>query len=161
MNAATTERTIIKASRESVWRILSDLELMELWNPKCRSCRPKSPGEVCAGKEAEATFQMRGRESRVQILVGECLPQERLSLKHYGGGLALRTGHVVETFQLKDTGEVTEVVHTVDFTQAGLPAWVRILIWMGNVLGIKSGAGPLDGLRRLAEQPPTASHAAQ
>ena len=90
------------------------------------------------------------QDSEAEVL--RCEPWTTLALRHRVAEQG-RDRYVEETFQLSPRvdGAQTHVKHTVDFGRAGMPLWMRALMWFITRFGEPQGEGILEPLKRACE----------
>ncbi len=134
-----------------VWEILSNPNLMELWNPKCVSSKA-GQGPFGFGSSYEATFRM-GTSPQVSLT---CTIEEyelnKLLTTKYSGPAFKMGGYVKETFRLIPKGDRTILKQTVDFGYSGISIIIQLIMKIIHIIGKTSGKGPLDGIKELAEE---------
>jgi hypothetical protein len=145
----------ILANAQDVWAHLIDPQRLADWHVKLIEVRRTSRGPAYFGERFGTTYiQSRKKQNRKDSIaeVLRCEPSRLLTLRHYIDEQR-RTGHVDETFALEPLGENagTRVNHAVDFAQAGMPLWVRALMWCITRTGTPSGEGVLAPLKRACE----------
>jgi uncharacterized protein YndB with AHSA1/START domain len=153
----------IAARPEQVWAQLVDPQRMADWHAKLEDVHRHSSGPLYAGERFGATYIMSKKKRKQQNCETEalrCEPWTTLVLRHRAA--EMKPGHHVdETFQLspRADGAETRVEHAVDFSRAGMPRWVRALMWFITRFGKPQGEGILDPLKRAceAQQPPAAT----
>jgi len=91
---------MVNASSSSVWKILSDPNLMELWNPKCiRSDAGNGPFSI--GFVYNASFKLGNRPERsAECMIEEYEPNTLLTTKYSGNAFKLQ-GYVKESYRLR------------------------------------------------------------
>jgi uncharacterized protein YndB with AHSA1/START domain len=139
----------IPASPAKVWAIVSDPSLMPLWNPKCVQCE-RLDAPVRRGSRYQAIFSMAGPGQKTSCEVIECAPAGILKTR-YTGKAFRKGGYVEEVFQLKPSSTGTLLTHAVDFTHAGLPWFVRLLMRVIHVLGHGVGRSSLERIGDLEQ----------
>ncbi|MGB0744641.1 MAG: SRPBCC family protein [Opitutales bacterium] len=140
------EKRSYRASPEDIWGILQDPENMPAWNPKCLTVEGIKRQEV--GQKFSVCYEMNGKRSNAMGELAEYEKNRRIAFRyHYEA--AARTGIVMERFEVTPGNGMTQVVHTVDFSQSSLPLWLKWLISFFNKFGRKRGAGSLDGIADL------------
>ncbi|MBN1909069.1 MAG: SRPBCC family protein [Pirellulales bacterium] len=146
------DRIHVNAPPFSVWEVISDPNLMELWNPKCtRSDAGRGPFGV--GNRYEAAFRMgRKPEQVAECVIEEYEPERLLTTKYSGGNAFKPEGFVRESYRLVPKRGGTRVCQTIDFTHSGIPLWAQLFMKIINCVGYSVGKGPLDGIKKLAEQ---------
>lgn len=146
------ERSRVNATAEQVWAILCDPSLMSLWNPHCVRCAAGEPA-LRIGLRFHAVMRLsRGPERELECEVVECQPQQRLTLRFTGQIPPQGAGYVDETFVLRPVGARTNILHRVDFSRAGLPWFLKVIMKVLNLVGRKESRSSLDCLRELAEE---------
>ncbi len=140
----------VNASPSSVWKVLSDPNLMELWNPKCvQSDAGRGPFGV--GFSYDATFKLGSHPERAgECLIEEYRPDELLTTKYSGSAFKVR-GYVRETYRLVSKPHGTKIHQTVDFTHSEISILVQLIMKIISSVGHSVGKGPLDGIKELAE----------
>lgn len=149
------ESTDVAARPEEVWPLLADPQRMADWHAKLIEVRRSSVGSAYAGERFDATYVMSKKKGRRQQCTTEVLrlePWTTLVLRHHFRDKE-RDRYVDETYQLhaRDDGAATRVEHTVDFDGAGMPLWVRGLMWCITRFGEPSGDGVLTPLKNACE----------
>ena len=145
-----TESELFHHSAHSIWNILKEPGNMPAWNPKCRRCG--AVGTASVGAVFQATFELGGktRESTCEVI--DVVPREKIAIRYSVETPGRGTGHVVETFLLRERGlERTQVDLTVDFSEAHLPLCAKTLMWVLSKCGYSAGKSSLDGIRELLE----------
>lgn len=140
----------VNTAVDAIWEILSDPGNMPAWNHKCQTCITKS--NVTIGSRFEATFQMRGKPTRTWCEVIEFKPREKITIRYSGQALTSKNGFVDERFHLVGIGSIiTQIRHEVDFSNSGLPLFVRFIIWFINTFGYRVGRSSLDEIEDLVK----------
>jgi uncharacterized protein YndB with AHSA1/START domain len=145
----------IAAPPQAVWAQIVNPQLMADWHTKLIEVRRTGSGPLCVGERFGTTYiKSRKKQNRAdaEAEVLRCEPWSTLLLRHHFEEKG-RTGHVDETFQLRPRteGRETRVEQTVDFSGAGLPLWVRALMWCITRTGEPRGEGILEPLKRACE----------
>jgi uncharacterized protein YndB with AHSA1/START domain len=145
----------IAAQPEQVWPFLADPQRMADWHAKLEEVRRNSAGPVYLGERFGTTYIMskkKGNQQDSEAEVLQCDPWTTLALRHRVPEQG-RDRYVDETFQLSPRagGAETLVEHTVDFGSAGMPLWVRALMWFITRFGEPRGEGILEPLKRTCE----------
>ncbi len=143
------DRAMIHASAEAVWEVLRNPKNMPRWNKKCLRVQ-EDRTSLIIGTQFSATFRLSGPANECTGEVIEFDPGRCLRIRYFGMNRGM-PGDVVETFRLDTSNGKTRVRHDVDMTHAGLPWWIKPIIWLINQIGRKTGPGPVDGLKRLVE----------
>jgi uncharacterized protein YndB with AHSA1/START domain len=145
----------IAAPPAAVWEQLVDPQRMADWHAKLVEVRRTGTGPVRVGERFSTTYiaskkKQNRKEAEAEVL--RCEPWTTLSLRHHFQERG-RTGHVDETFELQPRaeGRETHILQMVDFGGAGMPLWVRALIWCITRTGERSGEGILEPLKRVCE----------
>ena len=140
----------IDASPSSVWKVLADPNLMELWNPKClRSDAGNGPYGV--GFVYQASFKLGDNPERLaECMIEEYEPGASLTTK-YSGSAFKRQGYVRESYRLTAKNGGTRVQQTLDFTHSEISIFIQLIMKVINAVGSAAGKGPLDGIKELAE----------
>jgi len=143
------ERAQVDRPITEVWALLSDIDLMALWNPKCIRC--DAGGERArVGLRFKAVFRLSGPEREAECEVIHCRVPEILAIRYATD--ALRPGgYVDETFRLRSFDGGAKIIHEVDFTHSGLPCAIKALMKVLDLFGRKEGKSSLDGIRELAD----------
>ncbi len=141
----------VNASCSAVWEVLSDPNLMELWNPKCVQS-DAGQGPFGVGFPYSATFKLGSNPERTaDCLIEEYRPDELLTTR-YSGGAFQAGGYVRETYRLTPKRHGTRIDQTLDFTHSEIPFIAQLVMKIISSVGRKVGEGPLDGIKELAEQ---------
>jgi uncharacterized protein YndB with AHSA1/START domain len=145
----------VAAAPEQVWRFIVDPQRMADWHAKLEEVRRSGTGAVYVGERFGATYIMsRKKQNRsdCETEVVRCDSWTTLVLRHR---LAEQgpNRYVEETFEFspRADGAETHVEHTVDFGRAGMPLWVRALMWFITRFGEPQGEGILEPLKRACE----------
>ncbi len=149
MKIIMRDRAVINATAEAIWKVLCNPQNMPRWNSKCLTLK-SGQTNLMVGNQFRATFRLTGPANECTCEVMEFEPARSFRLRYFDMGRGIR-GEVFESFRLKSDGNRTRVWHEVDLTHAGLPWWIKPVIWLINSIGRKSGPGPVDGLKRLVE----------
>jgi uncharacterized protein YndB with AHSA1/START domain len=149
------ESSEVAAPPQTVWEHVTDPQRMADWHEKLVEVRRTARGPLYAGERFGTTYVMSKKRTRQQVAETEvlrCEPWTTLVLRHHLQGDG-RTGYVDETFQLlpQDGGRTTRVEHAVDFAGAGLPLWMRAIMWCVTRTGRPQGEGILEPLKRACE----------
>ena len=157
------EEITIAAPPADVWLAVSDPVWMKEWHPKYASVTAVG-GDITPRQGAKYRVVVKtgdggGRkELQYDTRIEEFEPPRRVTLSH-----TERTGsRLRETFELApaDDGRATLVRHAVDLSEAGIPLWLRAVMWVIATFGYTVGDGPLDALKRFAEKPAVSRSAA-
>ncbi len=145
----------VAARPEDVWPFLADPQRMADWHAKLTEVRRSGVGPVHVGERFGTTYVMREKSGRPQEATTEvlcCQPWTTLVLRHHLP-VGERAGYVDETYQLLPRGEGagTRVEQTVDFAGAGMPVWIRAMMWCITRFGEPRGDGILAPLKRACE----------
>ena len=141
---------MVKASPASIWKILSDPNLMELWNPKCIQSNAGN-GPFGVGFVFDALFKFRNSPERTaECMIEEYEPNSLLTIK-YSGSAFRRQGYAKETHRLISKRRGTKICQTIDFTQSEIPVFVQLIMKVISSVGHSVNKGPLDGIKELAE----------
>jgi hypothetical protein len=145
------DQIYIDASPSSVWQVLGDLNMMELWNPKCVHCQA-GKGPFVTGYTYQAIFMLgRGPERKVECMIEE-YQQDKLLTIRYSGNIFKVWGYVTETYLLSAQNRGTDVKQIVDFTNSGVPFIIRLLMKFIHTAGHSADKSSLKGIKELAEQ---------
>ena len=145
-----TERIVIEASPDRVWSWLADPALWARWNPKVKQVTRSRTGPLVAGEMFAADFALNGQATTGQVEVRVFEPFQRLALQHHVDVQGRARSLSVE-FALTAKGADTRLVQTTDFSGAGIPWPVRMLIAIIDRFGRPVGRTHLEGLKQLAE----------
>ena len=145
-----TERIVIRAAPQRVWRWLADPALWPQWNPKVKRVNRSRTGAMVAGEVFEADFVLGGKTTTGNVEVKVFEPFQRLVLQHWVD-VRGRVGSLGVEFALNAEGADTHVVQTTDFSASGLPWLVKMLIGIMNRFGRPVGRSHLDQLKQLGE----------
>ena len=148
----------ISAPPLAVWAQIADPQRMADWHAKLLEVRRKSTGPVYPGERFETTYAMsrtRSKHSHAEAEVLRCEPGTTLVLRHHFAEKGERR-HVDESYVLQPRaeGRQTRVEQSVDFGGAGMPLWVRALMWCITRTGEPRGEGILAPLKRVCEGQP-------
>lgn len=151
----THESVEIAARPEEVWVWLANPERLAAWHAKLVEVRRTGSGPAYAGEKFDATYVMNDASDKRQTCTTEvlrCEPWTTLILRHHFQ-VGDRPGYVDETYQLhpRGDGSLTWVEQAVDFGHAGMPRWVRALMWCITRFGQPTGEGILTPLKRACE----------
>lgn len=144
------ERVVIQAPPEQVWLWLADPALWARWNPKVKRIKRSRTGAMAVGEVFEAEFALSHNATTGQVEVKVFEPFQRLVLQHWVDVRGRARSLGVE-FELTVEGAHTLLVQTTDFSDAGLPWPVRILIGFIHRFGRPVGRSHLEALKQLAE----------
>jgi hypothetical protein len=129
---------------------------MKEWHPKYASVTPEAGGNPTPRQGVNYRIVVKmggggGKEHQYDTRIEEFDPPRRITLSHTDRD----GGRLLETFELSpaDDGRATLVRHTVDLSRAGIPLWLRAIMWFIATFGYSVGDGPLDALKRFVEQP--------
>jgi len=102
MAAAKIEHRIgVKASAETVWELVSNLDTWESWNP----LYPKAAGALRIGAPLDLILALPGKPSRViQPIVVDWVPLEQLHWQQSGMGGLVRSIRYIEIEALQEDG---------------------------------------------------------
>ncbi len=145
----------IVANAQDVWAHLIDPQRLADWHVKLIEVRRTSRGPAYLGERFGTTYIKSRKKQNHQDSVAEvlrCEPSCLLALRHFIDEPG-QTGHVDEMFELEPLSGKggTRVNHSVDFARAGMPLWVRALMWCITRTGTPSGEGVLAPLKRACE----------
>ena len=144
----------INAPPSKVWDVLSDPNLMELWNPKCAHS-DAGPGPYTVGFTYKAGFTLGSRPPQVSDCTIEEYEPERCITTKYTGMAFKPDGEVTERYELTAKDNGTRLRQFVDYTHSGLPLFIRLIMKFIHTFGYSVGRGPLEGIKELAEDRPT------
>ena len=140
----------VNASASSIWKVLSDPNFMEMWNPKCVRCHVGN-GPFVAGFTYEATFRLsKSAERKAECTIEEYQPDRLLTTK-YSGSAFKRGGYVRETYHLIPKQSGTRIEQVIDFTYSEISIIIQLIMKIISTVGHPAGKGPLDGIKELAE----------
>lgn len=145
-----TERIVIEAPPERVWSWLADPALWARWNPKVKRINRSRTGAMVAGEMFAADFALSDNATTGQVEVKVCEPFQRLALQHWVD-VRGRVRSLGVEFALTVEGAETRLVQTTDFSDAGLPWPVKLLVRIINRFGRTMGRSHLEELKHLAE----------
>lgn len=139
---------MFRASPADLWLIVHDPANMPAWNEKCVECVSTGIGE---GSRFKAVFEMSGKRSEARGEVIEYVLQKRIRYRYeYEDDSKL--GSVEELYEISTLGrDQSKLRHEVNFKNATLPFWVKILAAVLGKIGRKMGKGPLDGIEELIQ----------
>ena len=100
---------------------------------------------------ADPSFRLSGPPRETTCEVMSCRPGESVTFR-FSGDAFRAGGYVDETFRLRCSGDLTEIVHDVDFTHSGLPRPLQALMKVMDLVGRKCSKSSLDGVKELVEQ---------
>ena len=92
-----------------------------------------------------------GPERQLDCEVITCEPERILTLRFSGEASSGTDEYVDETYVLQPVEGGTKVVHETDFSHAGLPWFLKVVLKVIHLVGRPQGKSPLEGLRELAE----------
>ncbi len=101
MKELRTEIEIL-ASAEKVWRILTDLDKYQEWNPFIL----KAVGRASAGKSVDITFKSASKEMTLHCKVNKAEPNHELRWKYHVAFNALFSGEHIFTIESIDANHV-------------------------------------------------------
>jgi uncharacterized protein YndB with AHSA1/START domain len=145
------ERAHAKATAEQIWAVLRDPQSMSWWNPNCVRCEAEEKA-LRVGLRLQTVMRFGGGPEReVNCEVIECQPNRSLTLR-FSGKLRLKDDeHVDETVELQPVKHGTKILHRVDFSHAGLPWFIRVLMKIIHLIGRQRSASVPACLKELAE----------
>jgi uncharacterized protein YndB with AHSA1/START domain len=140
----------VNAPVSSVWKVLSDPNLMALWNPHCIRCRA-GEGPFGIGFTYQAIFKLNSGPERTAVCTIEEYQPEKLLTTTYSITYMNRTGNTKETFHLSPKNQGTKINQTIDFSRSGTPIIIQLLIKLMQPLGHSVRKGPLKRIKELIE----------
>jgi len=141
----------VKVPPCSVWEVLCNPNLMELWNPKCVRCHAGN-GPFGVGFLYEATFRLGGGPERLAHCMIEEYQCNKLLTTKYSGPAFKMGGYVKETYHLIPKLEGTHLKQSIDFGHSGIPIIIQLIMVIIHTVGYSVGKGPLNGIKELAEE---------
>jgi len=145
------DRILIAARADQVWTYVADPELMAGWNPKIVGVDREARGPVTVGERYWMTYRMSGKSEKLRITVTKFAAPTRLQLRHERDP-ARPDHYVLEEYLLDEQGDgKTRVTQRINLRRAGLPLWVRPLLWFVHTFGRPTGKRYLEELRDLVE----------
>lgn len=140
---------------QAVWTHLADPQALAKWHAKLVAVRRDHRGPLFAGERFGATYVMSPRRPKPADCETEVLqidPGVQLGFRHH---MLVRGSqrYVDETYQLvpNDDKTATRVHLSVNLAGAGLPLWVRPLVWCIARTGRTQGEQILEPLKRACE----------
>ena len=145
------QRIRIDASAPRVWTVLSNVELLPRWLPKCKDVLIESEGEVREGFRFCIEREWKQRSELGDVVVLDCGTNTTLMWRET---LQSRQGEmsVEERYDLLEKGDACELRHTLDLTKSGLPFLVRLIMKGIHTMGRPVGKTGLMHLRDLIEE---------
>jgi uncharacterized protein YndB with AHSA1/START domain len=145
----------IGAPPQAVWAQLVDPQLLADWHVKLVEVRRTVRGPVHVGERFGTSYVMNaGRRDaqQAEAEVTRCDPWTTLELRHHFH-VDGRARYVDEVFALQPRceGRETRVTQSVDLAGAGIPLWLRALMWCIMRTGEPKGEGILEPLKRVCE----------
>ena len=144
------DRITIAASIDQVWRYVADPELMALWNPNLVGIDRERVGLALLGERFQFTYRMSGKSLPMQVTVVELQAPVHLLLQHVQDP-ARPDRFVQEEYHLDERDGKTTLRQRIHYGKAGLPFWLRPLVWFINTFGRPTGKRYLEELRDLIE----------
>jgi hypothetical protein len=149
-----TNRIQIRAPRADVWAVLANPDEFPNWNPRILEVRRRRQGQLELGEGFEVSLLMGPRPAYFAVDVTRCVPLKRLRLQHR---------HVedpddvcvVESYCLRERGDVTEVIQRVDLRNENVAAWTRLVYWAIHRWGDVVEGPQLRRLKELLESAET------
>lgn len=145
------ETILINASPEKVWNFIEDPNNLPLWNPKVQRVTAFGSSGKSVGSNFGIMYMMNKipSEMRGEVVVHE--PNSRLTFRFLDGKME-RGNHVEESFSLTPTPSGVLLERTIDFTNAPIPWWARIIMWIIFKTGKPVGDTYLVKLKSLIEE---------
>ncbi|MBX3413451.1 MAG: SRPBCC family protein [Pirellulales bacterium] len=145
------DRIQIAARPDQVWPYVADPELMAGWNPKIVGVDREARGLLTIGERFWITYRMTRQSERFRVTVVELAVPSRLVLRHEGDP-ARPDRFVLEEYRLDEVqGGTTRVKQQLHLRNAGLPLWLRPLLWLLHTFGRPTDKRYLEELRDLVE----------
>lgn len=144
------DRITIAATIDRVWPYVADPELMASWNPKLVGIDRERVGVALLGERFQFTYRMSGKSLPMQVTVVELQAPVHLLLQHVQDP-ARPDRFVLEEYHLAERDGKTTLRQRIHYAKAGLPLWLRPLIWLINTFGRPTGKRYLEELRDLVE----------
>ena len=142
----------IAVEASTVWPLVADPEWHAAWNAKVRDVLRTTRGVVALGERFEMIYALTRDEELSEVEVVELQPGERVAYRHRVDD-GRRERVVIERYELKPRRDGVTLTQTIDMSGAGIPWWLRPLIWLIHRFGETRGVDPLEELKKLAEPP--------
>ncbi len=145
------ETILINSPIEKVWNFIEDPNNLQLWNPKVQRVTAFGNSGKSVGSNFGIMYMMNNipSEMRGEIVVHE--PNSRLTFRFLDGKMNHGT-FVDESFFLTKAPNGVLLERSIDFTNAPIPWWGRIIMWIVFKTGKPVGDAYLVKLRDLIEE---------
>ena len=159
------EDVVTRATPERVWELIADPANHGRWNPHVVGTEQISGGAPAFGSRYRVTYELSGRRAEFDAVVVEFSPLTRWAarLEERSKGDGRNFGrYMTETYTVTPRGGLLHVAHDVEIALAGVPLWLRALVWMIQKLGRPTTPTIMQRFGELAEgaSPPKESTAA-
>jgi uncharacterized protein YndB with AHSA1/START domain len=148
------EEVVTRATPERVWELIADPENHGRWNPHVVGTERISCGEPAFGARYRVTYELSGRRSEFDAVVVEFSPPKRwaarLEERTQGDGRNFGR-YMTETYTVVPHGNRVHVAHDVEIVLAGVPLWLRALVWFIQKLGRPTEPTIMQRFGELAE----------
>jgi uncharacterized protein YndB with AHSA1/START domain len=129
---------------DEVFAYLSDFTTTTEWDPGTVTT-VRTAGDGGVGTEYANTSTFAGRETQLDYVVHELIPNQRIALRGENKTVIAR-----DTMTFRTTGSGTEVTYTADFTFKGIARLIAPLLRPAFTrLGNEAQTGMAAALRRL------------
>jgi len=145
------DRIRISAPVETVWKVLTDLNRLPEWLPKCHAVLIEPGTTPHSGMRFPLERKWRNDTRVSEVTLTEYSPPNVLAWREVMQE-ARQEVTVKETFRLIRKGDRCQIRHAIDFSGSGIPLWIQILMKTIHVLGKPAGKTGLMHLRELAER---------
>jgi uncharacterized protein YndB with AHSA1/START domain len=146
------DSVIIAAEAMEVWAFVADPALQKKWNPKIVEVMRERKGAVELGEKFEMVYRMSGQENHTRVEVTAADEGERVVFLHRSIWKSVER-IVEEEYAITAHGAGVKVVQTIDFSRAGVPWLLRVVIWVITRFGTKVEKPYLWRLRELVDDP--------
>ena len=140
----------IHAKPEQLWPFIIDPVIQAAWNPKIISIDRDMDGPAELGDRFDMLYRMSGKDNLSHVEVTQVVPNERLVFSHRLK-LPKADQQAEESFELTPRRGGTQLTHTINLSNAGIPLPIRILIWFITRLGKDVGQNYLATLKQMIE----------
>ncbi|MCA9231052.1 MAG: SRPBCC family protein [Planctomycetales bacterium] len=144
------ETISVSANLDQVWPFVSDPVGQATWNEKIIDVRRKSHEPLQLGEQFGITYRMSGRERDANVEVIVCNPPHEVQFRHQYRWKS-QNRYAIEKYSMQQQGNLVQVVQEIDLRDAGIPWFLRPLVWFLNRYGKPVGQTTMESLKEVIE----------
>jgi len=140
----------IFATQEQFWSFIEDPNNLPLWNPKVRKVTAMNSSHHL-GYSFGIMYELSGKAMEYRAEMTRFEPPTHLTFTFTGGSFPSEN-FVNEEFTITPHGDHCMLHRTIDFSNANIPLWAKILMWIIFRFGSPMGKTYLETLKEIVEK---------